>query len=372
MAKEKDKSGERWLGWFRQNLDLDLDILRTMPLDEAIAELKELGAGEDIHMLSKEVQKFVLGSVDDPVEGAALEKRRPIAPQRPALKSERERGTRSSSGQPSSTANTREASSGTEQLFEVMEMEKRGSNILAQIGVAHLVVAVIGLSLAGIGIWFGFFHEWPRTVQGIVQESNTEEPLNDVAMTIEEREVRTTDDGKYYFAKAIKPGFYQYRAVKEGYEDFTGTIQVIEDVTLPIIKLTPIKPALPVYTVEITEPGKNGMDVTQSIQVKGRAVDIPPDLHPWVVVHPTGSIGWWPQVSELVVNPSDSSWVVEAIVGATQDGGKSFDIVVVLADQDAHRAFNRYLQDALATGNYPERPLPAGTDILDNVTVIRD
>ena len=126
MAKEIDKSGERWLGLLRQNLNLDLDILRTMPIDEVIDELKDLGAGpEDIQVQTKKVQELVRGPVHDPMEGAALGEPRPAAPQLSTLKPKRESGTKSSSGGPSSTANTREASSRTEELFEGIEMEEK-------------------------------------------------------------------------------------------------------------------------------------------------------------------------------------------------------------------------------------------------------
>ena len=60
MAKEIDKSGERWLGLLRQNLDLDVDILQTMSLEEVMEDLVAFGVGpEDIRAQTKKVQKLI-------------------------------------------------------------------------------------------------------------------------------------------------------------------------------------------------------------------------------------------------------------------------------------------------------------------------
>lgn len=124
------------------------------------------------------------------------------------------------------------------------------------------------------------------------------------------------------------------------------------------------------YTVEINLP-QNNEGVEQNINMEGTFSGDLLSLHLWPIVHPKGSSGWWPQNSEIIPDPSNGNWEASVRLGNTGDVDKKFDIIIILATENAHESFNKYIQTGKETNNYPESPLPSGTRILAKVTVIR-
>ena len=81
-------------------------------------------------------------------------------------------------------------------------------------------------------------------------------------------------------------------------------------------------------------------------------------------MHPIGSSGYWPQVSEIIPNKKTGQWAQPVNLGTPKDKGKSFEIIVVSANQSAHDSFNNYLIESKINNEYPETPLPQGVNIL--------
>lgn len=232
--------------------------------------------------------------------------------------------------------------------------------------IGALVVAVVAV----IPVYYGFFYFSPKTVVGAVRDNTTNNPVGGVTVTFEEERYITGNDGVFFFTEAIKEkGRYQLFAEKEGYESYSGVVTAQdkdEKEARKDIMIVPTGPTGPRAKAEIEIP-KDGEHVEQSIIVRGRASGVPQGHHLWLFVHPVGSAGWWPQGSEFF----PPSWIVQATVGGAQDVGKTFEIAIVLADEGAHSSINQYLKTAIATGDFPETPLPSGVELLDNIIVER-
>ena len=121
--------------------------------------------------------------------------------------------------------------------------------------------------------------------------------------------------------------------------------------------------------IEIQQPS-SGNQVRKNLLVTGKVSRKLQNEHLWVVVHPEGSEGWWPQSHELSPD-SEGKWSVQAYIGTDKDAGQIFDIVVFSANDSANNIFNQYLKQAKSSGDYPENPLPQGVTELDRITVKR-
>lgn len=71
--------------------------------------------------------------------------------------------------------------------------------------------------------------------------------------------------------------------------------------------------------------------------------------------------------------PVNGRWTSPGLLlGSTQDAGKHFDIIIIVANRDASAAFWTYLQKGAQTGSYPAMPnLPQGAEEWTRIDVVR-
>lgn len=128
---------------------------------------------------------------------------------------------------------------------------------------------------------------------------------------------------------------------------------------------------------QVTLEGIESLDtVPQSLTVSGTYTSDVTD-HIWVLVYaPDGR--YYPQSTNacegISTIPGDGLWEARINVGGDGDAGKPFDIIVVLADEDAHAIFEARQQRGCATGEYPGYlfiQLPRGIDQKASVSVTR-
>jgi hypothetical protein len=122
--------------------------------------------------------------------------------------------------------------------------------------------------------------------------------------------------------------------------------------------------------VKITQPIEQAK-VEQTEMVKGTSQMIPNGQVVWVVVF-VHSVGrYYPQNNPADIEPS-GDWASITYIGVPSDIGLKFDLIAVLADQQAQNAFNKYLVDARDKNDYPGLArLPNGATIYDRISVIR-
>ena len=127
---------------------------------------------------------------------------------------------------------------------------------------------------------------------------------------------------------------------------------------------------------QVTLEGINSGDISpQRLTVGGVYADVTD--HIWVLVYaPDGH--YYPQSTNACAGIStsrhDDLWEGGISLGGDSDGGKPFDIIVVLANEDAHAIFEERQQKGCATGEYPGHlfiELPRGIDQKASVSVTR-
>jgi len=121
---------------------------------------------------------------------------------------------------------------------------------------------------------------------------------------------------------------------------------------------------------QIERPRNNDF-IDQFVIVTGKASTNLQGKHLWLVVHPVESNGWWPQLGEIFINPSDGKWSIRATLGSPKDIKKVFEIAIVIANRDAHESFNNYLKSGEEKNSYPAQPLPSGIEIVDKIILTR-
>jgi len=122
---------------------------------------------------------------------------------------------------------------------------------------------------------------------------------------------------------------------------------------------------------KIDEPSHKDKGVGFPLAVKGKASNCPKGYHFWIAVHPVLSSGYWPQSGEISPSPRDDSWETVVYLGEAKKGiGEKFQIILAIADENAHKSFVKYLADAPKEG-YPERPMPDGVIQIDRITYTR-
>ena len=121
----------------------------------------------------------------------------------------------------------------------------------------------------------------------------------------------------------------------------------------------------------IDEPSDKSDGLGYPLTVKGKAANCPSGYHLWVVVHPVLSSGYWPQSGEIFPSPRDNSWEVKVWLGEVKKGiGEDFQIILGLANDEAHKYFVKYLEDGPKQG-FPEKPIPDGVIQIDRITYKR-
>jgi len=106
--------------------------------------------------------------------------------------------------------------------------------------------------------------------------------------------------------------------------------------------------------------------------VRGTYGKIPAGKYLWLVVHPVGSSGYWPQGTAIIPHPKTGAWTAKFWLGTRgTDRGKEFEVWLYLVDQAGHKAFLNYLEQGRATGKYPEKSLPEKAEGVDMIQVVK-
>jgi len=139
------------------------------------------------------------------------------------------------------------------------------------------------------------------------------------------------------------------------------------------LRVTSVVPPLPppVLDIKITTP-KIDEEVPMGITVEGTiSGELPQGRYMWVVINPHTSPGqWWPQGGR--VQPWGGRWNAPAILGREkEDQGVKFDIAAIHVNEKDDEYFRTYLENGARTGDYPGKPLPPSSLIVDRITVKR-
>src|SRR6185295_2916167 len=151
---------------------------------------------------------------------------------------------------------------------------------------------------------------------------------------------RIQEDPVVWFLGTLLTGFLS------GLGAYQGALKVMHLVVVP--EILAAEPRKPVPEVLLTTPQPCDQ-VQQFVSVAGRASGLAQGQHLWVAVHPLGSLGWWPQLYEIVPTPSGGTWEIVSTIGGSGDVGKRFELGVILANDSANSDFVRYLQEASVT-----------------------
>lgn len=117
---------------------------------------------------------------------------------------------------------------------------------------------------------------------------------------------------------------------------------------------------------------KNAEEVLIATTVTGTVSgELPEGRYMWVVINPHPSPGeWWPQGGRI--EPWAGRWNAPVRLGREEeDKGAQFEIAVILVDEDDDTQYNKYLETAAATDDYPGKPLPRSAVIVQRITVTR-
>jgi hypothetical protein len=127
---------------------------------------------------------------------------------------------------------------------------------------------------------------------------------------------------------------------------------------------TPAKTA-----IHIKYPTDNGI-VQIKETITGTAKNIPEGKHIWILIYPQEAYKYYPQYPVDI--KSDGSWKLPVQFGGEEHVGYKFDIYAVLADDNAQKEFNKYIEESEKAKSWNGiRVLPEGTSIITKLTVIR-
>jgi hypothetical protein len=126
----------------------------------------------------------------------------------------------------------------------------------------------------------------------------------------------------------------------------------------------------PTTDVTITYP-INQARVDQTETVRGTSQGLSAEQVIWVVVFVQEVGRYYPQNRPADMEAGDN-WSSIVYIGIPADTGKRFDILAVVANEEAQDAFTVYLADARDRSDWPGlESLPAGAVIYDRITVTR-
>jgi hypothetical protein len=142
----------------------------------------------------------------------------------------------------------------------------------------------------------------------------------------------------------------------------------------PIATPTPIAAPTPIATptraeISITYPS-NSATVQMNEIITGTAKNIPDDQQLWIVIYPQSTYKYYPQ--NPVNIQGDGSWTLPVQFGRESNVGTKFDIVALLADKNAQKELNYYMDTSAKNGSYSGMGmLPDGTIEITNIRVTR-
>ncbi|MGZ4846791.1 MAG: hypothetical protein ACXV3D_02800 [Halobacteriota archaeon] len=123
-------------------------------------------------------------------------------------------------------------------------------------------------------------------------------------------------------------------------------------------------------TVEIDAPSNNAQ-VVSNTSVAGTSKQVSSAQKLWLIIYDYDVDRYYPQTGPLAIQ-SNGSWSGTAYLGTHNTGvGERFDIIAVLADQNAHNAFEQYQASSRQANSYlGMTSLPTGIT-KDQVTVTK-
>lgn len=106
--------------------------------------------------------------------------------------------------------------------------------------------------------------------------------------------------------------------------------------------------------------------------INGKTLSIPKGNYLWLVVHPEGSGGYWPQNIAIVPHPINGNWIAKFWLGTRgTDIGVKFELWFVLVDRSGNQVYLDYLNNGRNTGKFPEIPLPENYKALEMISLTK-
>lgn len=122
--------------------------------------------------------------------------------------------------------------------------------------------------------------------------------------------------------------------------------------------------------VRIIVPADNAA-VPILVNVRGKYQSLPQEQNLYIIIYSTDIGKYYPQVRPVQIQP-DQTWSCDVSIGLTQDTGKVFLIMAVLANKEAQNELNFYINRVQEVNDSPGiKDLPKGTQICSFVKVTR-
>jgi len=238
-------------------------------------------------------------------------------------------------------------------------MEKNAIKIIvAIIGVIGIIIG----ALITTGILFP-----KRIIEFKVYNTETQQPIDNATVKIENDTKQTKSDGIVVFDK-VKKGYRDYSITKKGFKQFNGTVKIIGKENFQKVELSILDELPPdVPNIIFVSPKDESAQISP-VSLTGTSRNLPKDRHFWIVVNPHESNGWWPQTREIMIK-TNNKWNGVAVLGG--DKGLKLDIHFIVADNEAHNEFNQYLSECAKTKDYYEKPRPTGANSIGYITVTK-
>ena len=144
-----------------------------------------------------------------------------------------------------------------------------------------------------------------------------------------------------------------------------------------IVAVTLIIPAILYYSpntsaevdIRIIHPSDSAM-VNLIETIFGTANNIPEGKYPWILINPANSSKYYPQ--KPINIRDDGRWSLPVQFGGEEHLGQKFDIIAILADQEANKEITNYINEGNRTDSWPGiDKIPAGAIVVDKITVTR-
>ena len=119
--------------------------------------------------------------------------------------------------------------------------------------------------------------------------------------------------------------------------------------------------------IKIKHPLDSGL-VNSQETVRGESRNIPADHKIWVVVYSYSDRIFYPHHHNAEIEGKGNWGSLEVNIGASTDYGRDFDLICLLADQDAQQEFMRYAE---STESHGMVSLPKGAKKYHQVRVKR-
>jgi hypothetical protein len=121
--------------------------------------------------------------------------------------------------------------------------------------------------------------------------------------------------------------------------------------------------------INITYP-LNGAEVNIKETVDGTAENIPEGYKFWILVYPQAANKFYPQNKN--VNIINGHWSSSIGLGTKDNSGEKFNIIAVLANEEAHKELTNYTDIGIKDNYWPGMDsIPQGAWVCDEVTVTR-